>query len=242
MSNNQIFFLQDIYKLNKINFWNKFLAIKFLYLTVLAYLCFLTLIFLSILPSSLIRGHWQMMKTMYLLESRYKMPNANISQLFLLGPGVRVLVTSLVLHNKKLSFINNIYTLGSPICKRDGSMGCYIAKDKPYITPKKFYFILNSWRTRLFTDNSIAAPDFTNGFFLRFFLSLAFWGLLAHSLGSLDAWGWVVQQYLQTMQWWNSLRAESYNIKHEHENEHIKRVHKKSTYKERIQKAHKKSA
>ena len=85
-----------------------------------------------------------MMKTMYLLESRYKMPNANISQLFLLGPGVRVLVTSLVLHNKKLSFINNIYTLGSPICKRDGSMGCYIAKDKPYITPKKFYFILNS--------------------------------------------------------------------------------------------------
>ena len=85
-----------------------------------------------------------MMKTMHLLESRYKISNVNICQLFLLGPGVRVLVTSFVLNNKKLLFINNTYALASPICKRDGSMGCYIAKDKPYITPKKFYFILNN--------------------------------------------------------------------------------------------------
>ena len=115
LSNNQTFLLQDIYKLNKIiNFWNKFLTIKFLYLTILAYLCFLNLIFLSILPGSLIRGHWQMMKTMHLLKSRCKMPNANVSQLFLLGPGLRVLVTILVFHNKKLLFINNTYTLERP--------------------------------------------------------------------------------------------------------------------------------
>ena len=56
----------------------------------------------------------KMMKTMHLLESRCKMRNENISQLFLLGPGLRVLVTSQVLHKKKLLFINNTYTLGSP--------------------------------------------------------------------------------------------------------------------------------
>ena len=33
------------------------------------------LIFLSILPSSLIRGHWQMKKTMHLMVSRCKIPN-----------------------------------------------------------------------------------------------------------------------------------------------------------------------
>ena len=81
------------------------------------------------------------------------------------------------------------YHLCIVLCKRSGSMGCYIAMDKPCITPLIFYFISNNWRTKLFTDNSIAASDFTNGFFLRVLLSLAFWGLFAHSLGSLDAWG-----------------------------------------------------
>ena len=42
----------------------------------------------------------KIMKTMHLLESRCKMSNANISQLFLQEPGLRVLVASLVLHKK----------------------------------------------------------------------------------------------------------------------------------------------
>ena len=76
-------------------------------------------------------------------------------------------------------------------------------------------FYLSNWRTRLFADNSSAASDFINGFFLRFLLALTFWGLLAHFLGSLDTWGWIVQQYLQTTQWWKSPRAEPYNTTHE---------------------------
>ena len=112
------------------------------------------------------------------------------------------------------------YHLYIVLSKRGGSMGCYIATDKPYITPINILFYLNNWRTRLFTENSIAVSDSANGFFLRFLLSLAFLGLLGYSLGLLDAWGWVVQQYLQTMQWWKSLRAEPYNITHEHELPH----------------------
>ena len=43
----------------------------------------------------------------------------------------------------------------------------------------------------------MAASDFTDYFFLRFCLSLAFWGLFAHSMDSLDKREWIVQQYLQ---------------------------------------------
>ena len=93
----------------------QFLTIKFLYLTIFAYLCFLILLFFSILLSSLIRGHQQMMKTMHLLECRCKMPNANIKQLFLLETRRRLSVTSLVLQNKKLLFINHTHTLGSSL-------------------------------------------------------------------------------------------------------------------------------
>ena len=51
-------------------------------------------------------------------------------------------------------------------------------------------------------------------FFVRFLLSLAFCELPAHYLGSLNTWWQIVQQYLQTMQWWKSLTAEPYNITH----------------------------
>ena len=101
------------------------------------------------------------------------------------------------------------------LCKRGGLVGSYIDTDKPYTTSINILFYLNNWRTRLFTDNSIADSDFIKVFFfLRFLLVLAFWGLLAHSLGSLDTWGWIVQ-YLQTTQWWKSPRAEQYNTIHE---------------------------
>ena len=43
----------------------------------------------------------------------------------------------------------------------------------------------------------MAASDFIDYSFLRFRLSLAFSGLLAHSMDSLDTCGWIVQQYLQ---------------------------------------------
>ena len=72
-------------------------------------------------------------------------------------------------------------------------MGCYIATDKPYTICINILFYLNNGRTRLFADNSIAASDFINGFFvvlffLRFLRVLTFWGLFVYSLGSLDTW------------------------------------------------------
>ena len=95
------------------------------------------------------------------------------------------------------------------LCKRGGLVGCYIATDKPYTASSNTLFYLNKWRTRLFADNSIAASNFINGFFLRFLIVLVFLGLLAHFLGFLDACGWIVH-YLQTTQWWKSPRAESH--------------------------------
>ena len=70
------------------------------------------------------------------------------------------------------------YHLCIVLCESGGSVGCYITMDKPYTTPVNTlcYFILNNWRTRLFTGYAVSP-------------FLGFLGFFAHSLGSLNTWG-----------------------------------------------------
>ena len=95
------------------------------------------------------------------------------------------------------------YHLRIVLGERGGLVECYIAMNKPYTKPINTLFILNNWRTRLFTDNSIVVSPFLG--FLR--VACTFFELV-------DTWGWIVQQCLQTMQRWKSLMAEPYTTTH----------------------------
>ena len=70
------------------------------------------------------------------------------------------------------------YHLRIVLGKTGGLVGCYIAMNKPYTKPINTLFILNKWRTRLFTDNSIVVSPFLG--FLRvactFFELVDTWG------------------------------------------------------------------
>ena len=76
------------------------------------------------------------------------------------------------------------------------------------------YFSLNKQWIGLSANNSVAASDFIDCFFLRFHFSLAFFGL-ACTFDGFVGYVWVnCTSILTTTQWWKSLRAESHDITH----------------------------